>query len=182
MSRIRAGLVIFIVLFSLQGFSQTTESEHPLLDKYYPQLQKTKIDTNRTITNQIKQEPQIKSVPAATNISVPAAKPMVTTTIIQADTTSKTPSVTTTTVPSVTTTPAINNTKTDVTSVPPLTTKVVINKPDSVTAKMPVQQITPPQPAPIEMYMDTRLGSSTPQYDTWEKNNNGAGAVTTSPK
>jgi hypothetical protein len=30
--------------------------------------------------------------------------------------------------------------------------------------------------------MDTRLGSSSPQFNTWEKNNNGAGSVTTSPK
>ena len=48
--RIITGLIIFMVSFSLQGFSQTTEnSEHPLLDKYYPHA-----DTNKTITNQIK--------------------------------------------------------------------------------------------------------------------------------
>lgn len=32
------------------------------------------------------------------------------------------------------------------------------------------------------VYRDTRLGSSTPQYDTYKKNDNGAGAVTTSDK
>ena len=32
------------------------------------------------------------------------------------------------------------------------------------------------------LYIETRLGSSTKQYDTYEKNNNGAGSVTTSPK
>ena len=32
------------------------------------------------------------------------------------------------------------------------------------------------------MYRDTRLGSSSPKYNTYKKNKNGAGAVTTSPK
>lgn len=183
MHKIIAVLVIFVVLFSLQGFSQTTEkSEHPLLDKYYPQMQRPKPDTNKAITNQIKPVPQIKSAPAVTNISAPAAKPVVTATIIPADTTSTAPVVTTTTVPSITTASAITNTNADVITVSALTPKPVINKEDTVTAKMPVQQIAPPQHPPTQPYMDTRLGSSTPQYDTWEKNNNGAGSVTTSPK
>ena len=33
-----------------------------------------------------------------------------------------------------------------------------------------------------KIYRDTRLGSSEPQYNTYKKNDNGAGAVTTSPK
>lgn len=33
-----------------------------------------------------------------------------------------------------------------------------------------------------QIYRDTRLGSSTSQYDTYKKNDYGAGAVTTSPK
>ena len=32
------------------------------------------------------------------------------------------------------------------------------------------------------IYRDTRLGSSTKKYNTYKKNDNGAGAVTTSPK
>lgn len=32
------------------------------------------------------------------------------------------------------------------------------------------------------MYRDTRLGSSEKQYNTYKKNDNGAGAITTSPK
>lgn len=31
------------------------------------------------------------------------------------------------------------------------------------------------------MYRDTRLGSSSPLYDTYKKNDHGAGAVTTNP-
>jgi hypothetical protein len=37
-------------------------------------------------------------------------------------------------------------------------------------------------PAKKPMYRDTRLGSSTKKYDTYKKNDKGAGAVTTSPK
>jgi hypothetical protein len=48
-----------------------------------------------------------------------------------------------------------------------------------------ISQIVPAKAqtqAPSTPYNDTRLGSSSPLYDTWEKNNNGAGSVTTSPK
>ena len=137
--------VTFVVLFSLQGFSQTTEkSNHPLLDKYYPQKQNT--DTNIAVTTQIKPVPERKPAPAVT---------------------------TTTIVPAVTTKPAVTTT-------PAITTATTINKPTTVRAQTPVQKVqTQPAPPP---YMDTRLGSSTKQYDTWEKNNNGAGSVTTSPK
>lgn len=32
------------------------------------------------------------------------------------------------------------------------------------------------------MYRDTRLGSSSKKYNTYKKNDNGAGAITTNPK
>jgi len=66
---------------------------------------------------------------------------------------------------------------------PSITTTTSINKTTTVTVQAPAQkiQVQPTQPPPSP-YMDTRLGSSTKQYDTWEKNNNGAGSVTTSPK
>ena len=38
------------------------------------------------------------------------------------------------------------------------------------------------KPVKKPMYRDTRLGSSTKKYNTYKKNDNGAGAVTTSPK
>jgi hypothetical protein len=37
-------------------------------------------------------------------------------------------------------------------------------------------------PAKKPMYRDTRLGSSSKKYNTYKKNDNGAGAITTSPK
>jgi len=56
----------------------------------------------------------------------------------------------------------------------------------------PNNQVTQPQTPPKadvrfgtdtnnHMYRDTRLGSSSPLYNTYEKNNYGAGAVTTNP-
>ena len=37
------------------------------------------------------------------------------------------------------------------------------------------------KPASQSIYYDTRLGSSSPLYDTYEKNDYGAGAITTNP-
>ena len=56
-------LLILILLFSLHGFSQATEtSEHPLLDKYYPRAQV--VDTNKTVGTQITNSAQTKPVSA----------------------------------------------------------------------------------------------------------------------
>jgi hypothetical protein len=171
-NRIITMLIIFIVLFSLRGFSQTTEkSEHPLLDKYYPQKQHD--DTNKTIATQIKPVYQTKPSSTVTNIPGLITKPSVTTAIIPADT-SATISAVTTTVPSAT--------KSEATTLPASANTLKVNNTGTVTARIPVQEKVQPQRAPTHPYIDTRLGSSTPQYDTWEKNNNGAGSVTTSPK
>jgi hypothetical protein len=183
--------VILVLLFSLEGFSQTPEeSKHPLLDKYYPQLN---ADTSKAVTTQIRPMPGTKSAPPVTTTTVPAVKPAppvttmtvpvetpappVTTTIVSAVTSE--PAVTSPTVPDLTTTPSAITTPT-VTTTPVMTITSAINKPTTVTTQAPVEKVQS-QPAPPR-YINTRLGSSTKQYDTWEKNNNGAGSVTTSPK
>ena len=109
---IKVLLVIFVLLFSLQGFSQTAEkSLHPLLDKYYPQIQNT--DTGKAVTTQIKTVPLTKSAPALTTTTVPAV--------------TTAPALTTTTVPAVTTAPADTTTTVRaVTTVPPVTTTTAI--------------------------------------------------------
>lgn len=185
---------IFIVLFSLGGYSQTKkESDHPLLDKYYPRAEK---DTNATVTAtpqpvpQSVQPPVIKPVPAVT----PVPEPVVTTKVSDA--------ISTTPLPGPTIIPAatqIQDTlaivKTTPLNIPPPETTVVAEtipssavsdaatttKPISTATTLPVQKIVQPRPAPGKPY-DPRLGSSTPAYDTWKKNNNGAGSVTTSAK
>ena len=150
-------LLILTVLFSLHGFSQTTEkSDHPLLDKYYPRAQV--VDTNKSVGTQITSSSQTKPI-SATSISTSPKKLIVTTT--PADTTTRSVE----NIPSITTQSTVTST-------------TAVNTPTTVTRDVPVQTTAPSGPP----YMDTRLGSSTPQYDTWQKNANGAGSVTTSPK
>ncbi len=69
---------------------------------------------------------------------------------------------------------------------PASTPSPVVTNLVSQPTNAPVTQIQE-QPAPVakqqpHTYNDTRLGSSSPQYNTYEKNNYGAGSVTTSPK
>ena len=167
-------LAICILLFSLQGFSQTTEkSEHPLLDKYYPRPQN--IDTNKTIATHIKPLNETKLAPTITTIHPVTNKPHITTI----------PTVTTTNAeiitPAATTTPSVKNIPVE-TTIPTITTTPSVNKPDTLAARIPVGEKVQTKPPSAPVYIDTRLGSSTKAYDTWEKNNNGAGSVTTSPK
>jgi hypothetical protein len=159
-----------ILLFSLEGFSQSTEiSKHPLLDKYYPQIKDT--DTGTAATSQIKQIHETRPAPPLPTATLPAATsktvPVATSTTVPAPITTSVPSETTTTVTAV---PA--------TTVPSVTTTAMVNNPVPSPAPAAKRKSKPSAP----LYMDTRLGSSTKQYDTWEKNNNGAGSVTTSPK
>jgi hypothetical protein len=151
--------IAFVVLFSLQGFCQTNEkSKHPLLDKYYPQKQEV-VDTAKTLPVQ---NPVAETRPAPAITTTPA------------------PAVKTTPVMTSVTTPAMAST-----NIPTITTQATdtsnaVSKPTAAIVQSPVQKVQASPPSPP--YMDTRLGSSTKQYDTWEKNANGAGSVTTSPK
>lgn len=173
-------LLIFAGIFSLHGLSQTDDkSEHPLLDKYYPQKQKT--DTPKIIKDQIQQGTPVKTTFPVSNIGAHTSKPVAIIPVIPVDTTTAMPKAMPATVHSIKTTPAITSTS-NVASVSHLTNTPVVNKQDTVTVKLPVQVKPQPQRTPGQLYIDTRLGSSTPQYDTWQKNNNGAGSVTTSPK
>ena len=149
--------VLLTGLLSSQGFSQSTEpSEHPLLDKYYPRAQV--VDTNKAVGTQINSTSQTKPI-SATSINTSPKTLIVTTT--RADTTTRSVE----NIPSITTQSTVTST-------------TAVNTPTNVTRDVPAVQSAPPSPP----YRDTRLGSSTPQYDTWAKNANGAGAVTTSPK
>jgi hypothetical protein len=170
--------VIFVLFFSLQGFCQTNEkSAHPLLDKYYPHAS---VDTNKAITTQIKVAPETKTAPVQT-IAPVTSTPVAITPVMTTPLTTDLTTVPVTTTPAVTTTHSVT-TIPDVTTVAPVTTSTAINKPTAVTPLLPVQKNVQSQAPPSPPYIDTRLGSSTKAYDTWEKNNNGAGSVTTSPK
>lgn len=173
--------ITFLLAFSLTGFSQSNEnSDHPLLDKYYPQKQRT--DTNKVISNQIKRTTVARPAQPLTTSPVVTPKPVVNIPTIVNDTSAPvTPVVITTTLPSITTTSAVTSTP-DATTISASSTTPVVNKPDTVLTRTVVQQKVQAQTPPAPPYMDTRLGSSTKQYDTWQKNSNGAGSVTTSPK
>ena len=64
--------------------------------------------------------------------------------------------------------------------------KTVVNNTPPPAAETKTSPV-PVTPAPVQqtpentIYRDTRLGSSSPLYNTYEKNNNGAGSVTTNP-
>ncbi len=155
----------FVILFSSNVFSQTTKSNHPLLDKYYPQKQ---TDTVKNIPAQISPAPvtENSAAPQTPPLSPPVAE---TKTVTGITTAPKNNSVQGTTL--------ISNTRPALIA----TDTIAVNKPADVIIPAPVQKTIQPKPASIP-YNANRLGSSTPAYDTWEKNNNGAGSVTTSPK
>jgi hypothetical protein len=176
-------VVTCLLLFSLQGFSQTPDkSEHPLLDKYYPQQQKF-IDRNKTMATQIKPISQTTKLPGTATVAVPKA-PVINPAVTAApvvkpapDEAITTPVVNTpaeTTTPSVTNLPAVTTTSA-ITNAPVLNKPVVVIPPAPPQKKVQTQHTDP-------TYIDTRLGSSSPLYNTYEKNSNGEGSVTTSPK
>jgi hypothetical protein len=235
LSKIISFLGVFILLFLLQGFSQTTENAaHPLLDKYYPRPENN-TDTNTTVNSQIKPisqtnpEPSLANTPAIKNTPIVPAGPVATTIHANVSAPESVILPGENTAPPATTTHALSNipaasSMTAENEIPAMTSKPEIstsipekNEPVETTthslsnlskttdlradsslpifATAPVikNKITFPKPAPAakndqisfppsQSLYDTRLGSSTPQYDTWVKNNNGAGSVTTSPK
>lgn len=169
--KIRKLTFAFVVLLSVQGFSQTTDSKHPLLDKYYPQAKST--DTNNATTSQIKTVPEAQPVterkPIVATQPVSATKPFV----------EAKPVEETKTEPAITTTTSVP-VATPQSALPAIPSTTVINRPAIASPEFPAQKPTG-RPA-TSPYRETRLGSSTKQYDTWEKNSNGAGSVTTSTK
>jgi hypothetical protein len=170
----------FLVFFSItsNGQDSTIKSVHPKMDKYYPRPQKTQIlDNNAESYTPAKPVTPTSPAPVMTSTPPPAN------TVVNPAPAVK-PTIPAPAEPQVETGPAI--TSTPVTVEP---TNTAVNSPDSVSAPATVT-VTAPPPKPISKpatpapppYMDTRLGSSAPQYDTWEKNNNGAGSVTTQSK
>lgn len=160
-------IISLFLFFPLSGISQATESEHPKMDKYYPRPPEEKpvadpitmaqpaLTNTPSVNNNNTVQPN--TVQAPKPVEQPAEPPMPTA-----------PAVTSTPVTVETPKMGVNDTTT-------------IDQPATVTQTTPVQKAVP-QPPPAKIYIDTRLGSSSPQYDTWKKNNDGAGSVTTQSK
>lgn len=173
-------IVLFLISISFQSLGQDSavKSLHPKMDKYYPRPQKTQVLNTpdystpaKPVTN-ITPAPVMATAPASNN-PVVAAAPSVTPTTPAAKEPQSVP-----TAPAVTSTPV---------SVEPTNASVSpsdsLSAPAMVTVTAPAQKVvSQPKEPPPPPYMDTRLGSSSPQYNTWEKNNNGAGSVTTQSK
>lgn len=170
-------------LISIPATSQnidTVKSVHPKMDKYYPQPLKTRIvyaaDSNsanptRPVT-QVRPAPSLIAPVTQNTVLNPAPQVKQT---LPAPVEQETPPA-----PSVTSTPVtIEPSNTTVTSSNTVTT------PAAVTVNKPVQPKPTPQSAkyvdPSSLFT-TRLGSSSPQYNTWEKNDDGAGSVSTQSK
>lgn len=148
-------LFMMFVLLSLQGFSQADEkSEHPLLDKYYPQKQTP--GPAKTITTQTPILPDIKSISETKPAPVPKVMP-------------ETPP------------PAPTKSISGIEPVAAAKDTTAVYTPTNIAVPVPVLNKTQPK-HPSTPYIDTRLGSSSPLYDTYEKNTYGAGSVTTNPK
>jgi hypothetical protein len=174
-------ILLFGILFtvvSLESFGQdsTIKSAHPKMDKYYPRPQEAPKINNEVTTPASpvlpsQQSPAITTQPSTNNTVVSPSPSIV-------------PNEQVTEMPSIEAGPAVTSTPV---TVQPSDTKLnsssSVTAPPVVTATAPAPKVTPKPKAPPEPpYMDTRLGSSSPQFYTWEKNNNGAGSVTTSPK
>lgn len=169
---------IFFTVVSSQTFGQdsTIKSVHPKMDKYYPRPQEAPKLNNEAATPA---SPALPSQRTPTIINQPS-----TNNTVVSPSPSIVPNEQATEMPAIEAGPAVTNTPV---TVQPSDTKLnasnSVTAPPSVTVTVPAPKvISKPKAPPEPPYMDTRLGSSSPQYNTWEKNNNGAGSVTTNPK
>jgi hypothetical protein len=175
-------ILVFVILFSLQVDAQNTEdSKHPKMDKYYPPAPTLSLPKNPQTTEAPAIKPNTEVAPEPTpDPVIPEAKPA--------------PVITSTVAPEPISKPSPVTTPTS-TIVPPVISQPVASviPVDTTTKETPVATVekpveAPPQPKPLvskpvgEPYNPNRLGSSTKEYDTWEKNNDGAGSVTTHSK
>jgi hypothetical protein len=186
--------IMLMVFFSMQGFSQRTDtpaddkSDHPLLDKYYPQPKDKTPDkvTPPPATPSAVKQLQVTQVPAK---PAPVLKPVVVVRpepvetkvveiapapAIKADglpVQGSAPSMSSATVPVIANTPTV---------IPPVADRVATVVAPVPAPKPVAHPLVDKVPAPP--VNRNRLGSSTKKYDTWEKNSNGAGSVTTNPK
>lgn len=176
----------FLVLFvfvSINGFGQTDtttkKSDHPLLDKYYP---RPKSDT-------IARNPLIKGTGVEKNpiLATPNNKQ----TVVEPRLTFPSPVQRPETVPVVAQKDSLNENP----QIAPVSKGIALKNsnlaiPNSDSAKIAKPVIAAVAPSPAKKsppksepgYQRNRLGSSSPLYNTYEKNANGAGSVTTLPK
>ena len=182
-------VLLLFVFLSVNGLAQadTTKqtSEHPLLDKYYPRPKSDTVAKNPVIKSTGVKPNNVIAAPKNKPQSIeekrltfptPIKRPEIVSATIQKD--SVVAEVETPIITPVSKGVAITDSKSAI----PVSDSAIIAKPIIATATFtppPAQKST----SKIEPgYNRNRLGSSSPLYDTYKKNSNGAGSVTTLPK
>jgi len=169
---------ILLVIFSLPAISQSADSSlHPKLDKYYPQ---------KAIT------PPPPPAPATVPAPVAKVNPVQETKPVTASAPVVQPQAPAPVIPKVVEKPVVENQPTGISSTPLIDNQSLNTVSDSNNLNKPVTAvIVKPEPKkpkaqpvakPTTIYMDTRLGSSSPLYNTYETNSDGAGTITNMPK
>lgn len=181
-------ILLLFVFITVNGFSQIDTakqtSEHPLLDKYYPRPKSDKVAKNPVIKSTGVQQKTVISAPnkpqpieeKRLTFPTPATRPEIVAAPVQKDSIQaevETPVMTPVSKGVVITDSKLETLKTD---------SVKIAKPVIATATTTPPPVQKPPSKVDPGYQRNRLGSSSPLYNTYKKNANGAGSVTTLPK
>jgi hypothetical protein len=168
--KINSGIITLIGLI-ISNASLAQDSTHErLVDKYYPKAEQAppvpKTEKLNPVTTSTTQ-------PAAANAPVTAVPLQATVTPPATSASEPLNEIINEVVPVTQTTSQVQSSQS------PINNEVgKINKSTDSTKKG-IDNYNSNPASPI--YRDTRLGSSSPMYNTYEKNNNGAGSVTTNP-
>lgn len=181
-------ILLLFVFFSINGFSQSDTAkqttDHPLLDKYYP----------RPKTEPVPKKPIVKStgVEQKNVIATPKNKPqpivenrLYFPTPVQRPETVVAPvkkDSVLVEVESPVFTPVSKGVVITDSKLVPVSDSAKITKPVMAAATATPSSSPKPQSKIDPGYQRNRLGSSSPLYNTYEKNAKGAGSVTTLPK
>lgn len=182
-------LLLLFVLCSVYGFAQADTvkqtSERPLLDKYYPRPKMDTVAKNPVIKSKGVEQKNVLATPKITPQPIeekrltfpsPIKRPEIVAAPVKKDsviTVIETPVVT-----------AVSN------GVVISDSKLALPQPVAGKIENPILARATATPPPAKksassaepVYKRNRLGSSSPLYNTYEKNSNGAGSVTTMPK
>lgn len=175
--KIKSLFFILLVIFSVPAISQSADSSlHPKLDKYYKQPVTPPTPAPAAVPAPVAQAKPIQETKPVTVASAPVVQPQVPEPVI----------------PKVVEKPVVENQPTGISTKPlidnpssnTLSDSNNLNKPVTAVIVQPETKKPKAQPVakPTSVYMDTRLGSSSPLYNTYETNNNGAGSITNMPK
>lgn len=191
-------LLLLLVLFSVNGFAQTDttkkESKSPLLDKYYSRPKEDTVAKKPVIKSTGVQQRTVKTPIPAKQAPIEEKRLAFPTPIRPAIATTP-PETKDSVAPVVAEAPVKTTPVVEPIVIGPLSkgsiiadAKIAVPVTDTSKITRPVISATlttpPKQPVakPEGGFKRPRLGSSSPLYNTYEKNKNGAGSVTTLPK